>query len=317
MPPPISHFRLNHFRLFRKSFALSPCIFSQGSLTSQDHKKRLSMLEDFKLKVFLAVARKGSFTLAAKDLGISQPAVSQNIAELERLAGAQLFTRSRGSVTLTGAGTAFKEYAERISYWCSATDRMFGPEGRLTASRRFTIAADDFTAGSILPTLLAKILAVNPSASFNVINPEVSGPEADIRLFHKPDTEELSFEESGTLLTSVQAIALGSDTAYSQTEDLRKLPGRVSLAVHPTYSEMLPADLAARVRVVADSAALTALALQSPDIVAVLPCPPVPTGLVRLPVDLPFLTMDIHLEENPSAASTTLAGLLREAAAVL
>ncbi len=275
------------------------------------------MLEDFKLKVFLAVTRKGSFTLAARDLGISQPAVSQNIAELERLAGAQLFTRSRGSVTLTGAGAAFKEYAERISYWCSATDRMFGPEGRLTASRPFTIAADDFTASSILPALLARILAVNPSASFDVIDPEPTGREADIRLFHKPDAEELSLEESGTLLTSVQAIALGSVPAYSQTEDLGRLPESVSLAVHPAYSKMLPAGLAARVRVVAYSAALTALALRSPDIVAVLPFSPVPSGLVRLPVGLPFLTMDIHLEEKPSAASATLAGLLKEAAAVL
>ena len=42
------------------------------------------MLEDFRLKVFLTVESEGSFTKAARNLGISQPAVSQNIAELER-----------------------------------------------------------------------------------------------------------------------------------------------------------------------------------------------------------------------------------------
>ncbi len=62
------------------------------------------MIEDSRLKVFLAVAREGSFTIAARKLGISQPAVSQNIAELEKSLGVELFERSRGSVRLTSAG---------------------------------------------------------------------------------------------------------------------------------------------------------------------------------------------------------------------
>ena len=45
------------------------------------------MFEDFRLKVFMAVATEGSFTKAAAVLGISQPAVSQNIAELEKSSG--------------------------------------------------------------------------------------------------------------------------------------------------------------------------------------------------------------------------------------
>ena len=42
------------------------------------------MFEDSRIKVFMAVAEEHSFTLAAKSLGISQPAVSQNIAEIEK-----------------------------------------------------------------------------------------------------------------------------------------------------------------------------------------------------------------------------------------
>ena len=41
------------------------------------------MLDDFRLRVFMMVAAEGSFTRAAQHLGVSQPAVSQNIAELE------------------------------------------------------------------------------------------------------------------------------------------------------------------------------------------------------------------------------------------
>ena len=270
------------------------------------------MLEDFKLKVFLSVAEKGNFTLAAKSLGISQPAVSQNIAELERLTGAQLLARNRGSATLTAAGTAFKEYAEKILYWCSATERMFGPEGKLTAAHPVTIAADDFTASSLLPDLLARILAANPALAFKVAD---CGEEAGLRLYHKANAGELSFEESGSFLTSIPAMAVGSDQTYSQAGDLRLLPGRVSLAVHRAYSRMLPTDLTARVAVVADSATVASLALRSPDIVAVLPSSAVPAGLVRLPVLLPELSMDIHLEAGPDPATQAMAERIRSLAA--
>ena len=72
------------------------------------------MLEDFRLRVFLTVAETGSFTGAAKQLGISQPAVSQNITALEKLVGTTWFSRLKGDITLTAEGRAFREYAARI-----------------------------------------------------------------------------------------------------------------------------------------------------------------------------------------------------------
>ena len=71
-------------------------------------------MEDFRLKVFEAVAEEGSFTKAARALGITQPAVSQNIAELEKITGVRLFDRHRGEVVLTEQGRVFGEYAARI-----------------------------------------------------------------------------------------------------------------------------------------------------------------------------------------------------------
>ena len=68
---------------------------------------REGVLEDFRLRIFMAVAEKGSFTLAAKALGVSQPAVSQNIAELEKSLGAELFLRRKGSVTTDSSPAIF------------------------------------------------------------------------------------------------------------------------------------------------------------------------------------------------------------------
>jgi DNA-binding transcriptional LysR family regulator len=62
---------------------------------------------------FLAVVRNGSFGRAASSLLVSQPAVSERIARLEREAGTALFSRSSRGATLTPAGEAFLPYAER------------------------------------------------------------------------------------------------------------------------------------------------------------------------------------------------------------
>lgn len=87
------------------------------------------MFEDFRLKVFITVTRCGSFTAAARELGITQPAVSQNIAELERIAGAPLFTRGRGRVSLTPKGRLFQGYAEQILHWYKAAgEALSNPE---------------------------------------------------------------------------------------------------------------------------------------------------------------------------------------------
>ncbi len=84
------------------------------------------MFEDFRLKVFMAVAAEGSFTKAAVSLGISQPAVSQNIAELEKASGRKLFERLRGEVQLTPQGEVFREYAVKMLALCDSAVNMFG-----------------------------------------------------------------------------------------------------------------------------------------------------------------------------------------------
>ena len=83
------------------------------------------MLEDFRLKVFMAAVQERSFTKAASALGITQPSVSQNIADLEKMAGRKLFDRLRGSVELTAEGEVFKVYVDKLQEIYSQMDDMF------------------------------------------------------------------------------------------------------------------------------------------------------------------------------------------------
>ena len=55
-------------------------------------------------KVFYHVSQQGSLTGAAKELCISQPAVSQALRQLEREAGVKLFSRTSRGVQLTREG---------------------------------------------------------------------------------------------------------------------------------------------------------------------------------------------------------------------
>lgn len=270
------------------------------------------MFEDFRLRIFMAVAEKGSFTLAAKALGVSQPAVSQNIAELEKSLGAELFFRRKGSVTLTPKGAAFKEYAGRILYWYTATEKMFGPEGKLSANKPVRISADGFIDSHILPQALSKLLAFNPSLTFS-IRSESSGNDSDIRIYAQRHVTEPSFEDIGTFLFSVTASAVSSNPAYSKTTDLKDLPQSARLAVPKIYSEILPLDLKARVAVVSDSAeAIVKLVADSPDIIGLLPHPATRQDLITLPVSLPSLALDVHLQtpEGPNPIATALRRIL-------
>jgi DNA-binding transcriptional LysR family regulator len=66
------------------------------------------------LRTFLAVARTGNVTRAAREVNLAQSSVSDQIQVLETELGAGLFTRSRQGLALTPAGVALKPYAEDL-----------------------------------------------------------------------------------------------------------------------------------------------------------------------------------------------------------
>ncbi|MHB8337556.1 MAG: LysR substrate-binding domain-containing protein [Ignavibacteriaceae bacterium] len=71
-------------------------------------------MESFRLKVFRSVAKNLSFTKAASELYISQPAISKNIQALENEFGLRLFVRKGNRIYLTSAGKVLLDYSEKI-----------------------------------------------------------------------------------------------------------------------------------------------------------------------------------------------------------
>ena len=87
------------------------------------------------MAAFLAVVREGSFGRAASSLLVSQPAISDRMARLEREVGTSLFHRSTRGAALTPAGDAFLPYAERT------VDLLEDAAATLQALRRGTSSA--------------------------------------------------------------------------------------------------------------------------------------------------------------------------------
>ncbi len=69
---------------------------------------------DFRLQVFHTVAKRLSFTKAASDLFITQPAVSKHIQELEQQFRVQLFERQGNKIKLTPQGKVMLHYTEQL-----------------------------------------------------------------------------------------------------------------------------------------------------------------------------------------------------------
>ena len=72
------------------------------------------MIDPRAIRTFLAVCRANSISGGARALNISQPSVSNAIAQLEQSLGASLFERSRSGIALTPEGEALLHRAEAI-----------------------------------------------------------------------------------------------------------------------------------------------------------------------------------------------------------
>jgi DNA-binding transcriptional LysR family regulator len=111
--------------------------------------------------VFRAVARHSSFSRAAEELLLTQPAVTQQIKALEEQFGHPLFHRAGGRISLTPGGAALLPFAEQIKTLTedaiAAVAKAYGQEaGELSLGASQTIAQ------YLLPTFIAAFLRTNP-----------------------------------------------------------------------------------------------------------------------------------------------------------
>jgi molybdate transport repressor ModE-like protein len=127
-------------------------------------------LEVRHLRAFLLIARHGSFSGAARELGYTQSAVSQQLLALERIVGAPLFTRPLGGrrpVELTEAGDALFAHAEAL---LARTRAARADLDAIVAGERGTvrIATIQSVGARLLPKVLADFRAAHPAVNVEI-----------------------------------------------------------------------------------------------------------------------------------------------------
>lgn len=126
------------------------------------------------LRVFLAVAKSGSLTRAARDLGLSQPTVGRRIAALEKRTGARLLDRTPTGYVTTAAGAAILAGLERMEGEALAVERMIiGHDAGLSGPVRVT--AIEWFAARVLAPIFADFTLEHPEVTIELLT--------DVRLF--------------------------------------------------------------------------------------------------------------------------------------
>lgn len=119
------------------------------------------------MRAAVSVANHRSFRRAAEELHMSQPALSLAIAELERQLGVTLFDRTSRSVLATEVGSAFVHEAARLLHDFDqlaqdTANVAHSPRGRVAVSCVASVA------GSVLPAVLRRCLALHPQIQVTV-----------------------------------------------------------------------------------------------------------------------------------------------------
>lgn len=117
-------------------------------------------IENFRLIVFRAVARHLSFSRAAEELLLTQPAITQQIRALEEEFGVPLFHRGSGRISLTPGGAALLPFAEQSK---SLSEQAVAAVANAYGQRagELSIGASQTIAQYLLPTFIASFLQRN------------------------------------------------------------------------------------------------------------------------------------------------------------
>ena len=143
------------------------------------------------LRLFLAVARNGSISGAAKQLGIQHSTVSRRIRKLEEKLGARLLERKKSGYELTPAGENVKQSASKMECEVLGVDgALSGEDTHLSGPLKVT--AINNMASSVLMPIFARFSETHPDVELHIIvsnsDASLSQREADlaIRLTNSP-----------------------------------------------------------------------------------------------------------------------------------
>lgn len=187
------------------------------------------------VRTFKSIVRLGSFHAAARELGLTQPSVSQRVRELEHALDAELFIRRGPRLTLTAEGHALIDQADRLLEAADGIVARF--RGRDPLKGLLRLGLNESFALICLPGLLAQLQLRYPDLKTSIhvgdtaaVGRLLNERKLDIAIVSQPDLEPhvqaqpIGVNELGWIAGRQMAIAPG----ILSPADLARLPLTIS-----------------------------------------------------------------------------------------
>ncbi len=205
------------------------------------------------VRAFLATADEGSYSAAARTLGVAQPTVGRQVAALEAELGVTLFERDGRGLGLTASGLELVEHVRAMSEAAFRVSRIAAGQA-VSLAGRICITASDVVATYLLPPVVAKLRALHPGIEIEIVASNTPQDlrirEADIaiRSFRPTETELIArkvrdsaaylyaapkyLETLGPGLTR-ESLSRATFIGFDYTDTFRKGLGALGLALTP------------------------------------------------------------------------------------
>ncbi|MFJ9640848.1 LysR family transcriptional regulator [Streptomyces sp. NPDC101178] len=295
------------------------------------------MYDPTRLTALVAVAETGSITRAAAHLGYTAPALSQQLAKLEREAGAALLVRHHRGARLTAAGELLAGRARRV---LDELDRARHELAQLAGLSGGRLRVGTFTTAGVhlLPPVLSAFRRAHPEVELAVAEYEppggvaaVTAGEVDLALTHTYEPAVADPPPAGVTVEPllVEELVLATSVGHRLAEGTGRLPvaelaGRPLISSAPAHPprrgvESALAAAGAAPAVVCESpgyalvCALVSAGLGVavvPEMVASLSATPLAVRRLE-PPDFRRTISVVHRGDRATAAAATLLALLR------
>lgn len=283
-------------------------------------------MEISQLKYFCALANTRHFTRTARDISISQSALSRSITKLEQELGTPLFKRGSREVLLTSAGERFLVHAERALRELE-TARQEIADDRDPERGVISLSFMHSLGIHILPQLLSEFRQLYPRIQFT-LNQDNSSVQAQNLLAGKSDICLCSIMANMDqlawvcLYTEELFAALPKDHPFAQRSsiELRELANEPFITLKPNYSLRILADqffaisgISPDILFEGDDINTTAALVSARLGVSLLPRTAVGerADLVFLPISFPVCKREIGLAWSTTRPLTTAAQLFQ------
>jgi DNA-binding transcriptional LysR family regulator len=217
------------------------------------------MLDPARLRLLQVVARTGSYSAAARELGYTQPAITYQMRCLERSTGSAITVRKGRTMQLTPAGRLLLEHADRILATIrGAEHELAALAGVSTGSVR--LAAFPSSCASLVPAAMVSMRRSHPGVGIELVQAElpqarehVQRGDVDLALgYHFGPCQHEAAGENDTMrrlpvtVDDVHLI-LPADhrAAHNRVIGIEELAADTWIIASPNFHEMLAAAAAA------------------------------------------------------------------------